>query len=254
MKNTRRLAAHAIVSIPVLAAAAALAVVACSGDDPAPAAANDDAGSTTPTPTPTPTPPPAGQDAGDDAGTEAITDGGANLDPDAGGDLDASVPPDSGVILDGGIRACNATTTAAAVNTTCASFTKIPAGGKLVGGTYDLVGVAVLAAPTFCSTSFVSASVSGGMVLKVDANGVGTAERATKFGAALLPQRRTETLTPGAKGAITIDTSCPIGISQLATTYDAYSVQPDPKVRAEQHIVIKLPYGKGGSALYHYKN
>jgi hypothetical protein len=247
-RSTRIVFASAVLS------GVTFALVACIGDSPQTQSTLDGSSPDfdgAPSSTPDSSEP---ADAGADV--ETITEGGANLDPDAGEeDLDASIPPDAGVVLDGGAIACNATAlTAAAVNTTCATFITVPSGGALVAGTYQLKGITVLGSSSFCSGTFVPSPTKGALVLTV-AGGVGTAQRATIFGTTQTsPTRRSETLTPGGGNGtpLTLTTSCPSNIAQRSVPYSSYASSTGGG-RPVQHLVLRLPYGRTGEALYSYE-
>ena len=176
--------------------------------------------------------PPA--DAGSDG--EAITDGGSNIDPDAGSD-------DGG--LDGG--PCNTlANTAPAISSACASFAPVLGGGALVAGTYFLTQVDALGPQTFCQTKFVPTGFKETLELTVDAAGVGTAETVTTIGGGGT-RHRTSTLTPSAtdKSPLQAASICPV---ETPTTAPYASAM----INAKQELVLRLPYGKNGEALYRF--
>jgi hypothetical protein len=182
----------------------------------------------------------AGQDATppEDASAdgETITDGGSNIDPDAGDD-------DAGV--DGG--PCNAVAnTATAITSVCVSVAPALGGGTLVAGTYFLTHVAALAPQNFCQMKFVPTGLKETADLTVSAAGVGTVETVTTI-AGGGTRHRTATLTPAPtdKSPLAAAPVCPTG----TTTSVQYASN---LVNAKQELVMRLPYGKSGEALYRY--
>lgn len=166
---------------------------------------------------------------------ETISDGGSNIDPDAGTTDDAGV--------DGG--PCNAlANTATPITSTCVSFAPVLGGGALVAGTYFLTHVAALAKPTFCQTMFVPTGFKETLDLTVAA-GVGTAETATNLaGGGTRHRTSTLTPTPADKSPLAAASTCPAA----APTSAPYA---STLVNGKQELVLRLPYGKG-EALYRY--
>ncbi len=237
MKTRRSLVRLGFFSFAGMGALAALvATQACGGssDGTAPgnsttseAGTGDETGTTDQDATP-----PA--DASSDG--EAITDGGSNIDPDAGSD-------DGG--LDGG--PCNTLmNTAPAISSACVSFAPVLGGGALVAGTYFLTQVDALAPQTFCQTKFVPTGFKETLELTVDGAGVGTAETVTTI-AAGGTRHRTSTLTPSGtnKSPLQAAPICPV---ETPTTTPYASAM----INGKQELVLRLPYGKNGEALYRF--
>lgn len=236
--------------LPFALVVGSAATSACDGDE-----AGADPGTTPDGAAPSATADGATSDPGPssgppDAGTEEITQGGENLDPDAGV-VDPAL--DAGTLPDGGAVTCNALTVPAAIDTSCASLVPVPSGGALVAGTYTLASVKVLAASTFCGKGFVSTKVAGTLELQQRAaGGAFSAQRATLFGAAPAPARRSESLTPGANNTtpLAVTTSCPANLAASSVPYSSYAITT--KAGSVQHLVLRLPFGRGGEALYEY--
>jgi hypothetical protein len=173
-------------------------------------------------------------DAEPDSGL--ITDGGSNIDPDAGDEDDAG--PDASL--------CNAVVNgAAAINSTCTSNPFAFAGHALVAGTYHLTTVTALGSPTFCQNQFVPISFKGTMELTVTGN-IATAQTAIKIGTNNT-RHRTWKLDPGEANAspLTETQTCPSG--------DAAKVdyQTGLGTGGIQVLTLRRPYGNG-YALYRY--
>lgn len=174
----------------------------------------------------------------DDDGGETITDGGANIDPDAGDDDDAG--PDA--------APCNALNADAAPRVTSKCSSQIPAfaGGALVAGTYFLKQVEDLGPASFCKNTFTPVDFEEQLVLTVDATGNGTANTAT-----IIAKRkeRTATLTldpPDASTPLALETTCPGKGSGKVPYTSAIRNQ-------KQVLILELAYGQGGRALYHFE-
>ena len=214
-----------------------VAGVACGSSDGAVDIGAPDSGSPSPTTTPTTssTTPGGGTSdeagPGDDAG-QPVTDGGDNIDPDAGDLGDASLP-------DGG--ACNTLdNTAPAITSDCASLIPILGGGTIQPGTYFLTSVTDLGTPSFCKNNFVPEGFKETMAITVDTaiDGGFVAQTVTKL--ATGPNRpRTETIVPtqGTTHA-TITGVCPVTAS-ANTEYGVGQKDGKPALR------MILPYGRG---------
>lgn len=170
-------------------------------------------------------------------GGEVISDGGSNIDPDAGEGLDAG--PDGG--------ACNMLANdAPPITSACVSAAPVLGGGALVGGTYFLTKVSVLATPNFCSMKFVPTGFKETLSLTVDAQGVGTADTHTSIGGGGA-RRRTTTLTPSGanQSPLQAASTCP---AQPAVAVPYLSLV----VAGKQELVMRLPYGTG-EGLYRFE-
>jgi hypothetical protein len=174
-------------------------------------------------------------DAGIDG--EAITDGGGNIDPDAGED-------DAG--LDAAI--CNAVTNdAPAVDSECISVAPIFPGGALVAGKYYLTAVKLHAPPNFCQNAFQKASFKQTMELTVDGNGVGTANVIAQV--ANGPGRtRTTTLDPPANNGspLVATPTCPPRNGGNVVYFSGLR-------NAKQTLIIRGAYGQNAVADYQYE-
>jgi len=175
------------------------------------------------------TPPPA--DAGADG--EVITDGGGNVDPDAGDEADAAV--------------CNAVANdAPAIMSTCASLAPALGGGALVAGTYHLTDVVALAPAAFCQNAFQPVSFKQTIALTVGGDGVGTANVASQV-AAQPTRTRTSTLDPGANDSspMVATPTCPPASGGPVEYFSGLRNQ-------KQVIVMRLAYGQA-QALYRFE-
>jgi hypothetical protein len=172
-------------------------------------------------------------DAASDA--ETITDGGANIDPDAGVvDVPDAAP-------------CNTlANTAPPITSKCVSTVNVLGGGALVAGTYFLVGVDALAPPNFCQKSFVPTGFKETLELTVSATGVGTAETHSNV-AGGASRRATSTLTPTGtnKSPLQATPTCPTAAA-AAVPYQSMVIA------GRQQLVVRLPYGKA-EALYRFE-
>jgi hypothetical protein len=167
---------------------------------------------------------------------EIITDGGSNIDPDAG-DLDGG--PDA--------APCNTLSNdAPAITSKCLSVVAPLKGGALVAGKYFLVEVNALAAATFCQKSFVATGFKETLQLTVSGTGVGTAETHTSV-ATSGSRRSTSTLTPLPmnRSPLGATPTCPAAASSPVAYESAI-------VNGKQELVLRLPYGKA-EALYRFE-
>jgi hypothetical protein len=166
---------------------------------------------------------------------EVITDGGGNLDPDAGED-------DAGA-------ACNTLTNdAPAIVSSCASIAPTLGGGALVAGKYFLVQVTALGTPGFCQNQFIPVSVKQTIDLTVAGNGIGTAQSITQI-ASGGARRRTSTLDPadiGSGSPLQATQTCP---PQTGTGPVFYG---SGLRNSKQALALRLPYGSG-QAIYLYE-
>lgn len=218
---------------------ASLATFACGGSSGSSIGDStaDDGGADGATASATASDPGAGDGTTPDAApsAESVNDGGANIDPDAGGLDDAG--PDGG--------ACNAVANAApAVTSSCISVIPTFGGGSLVAGTYYLESVQAIGGPAFCKNAFVPTGFRETVELTVSA-GVGTAESAMEIGTTGL-HHRTRTLTPGAN-----DTS-PAVMTPVCPASAAVTVRYESAVASgRQRLVVLGAYGSG-TAVYTY--
>lgn len=167
-----------------------------------------------------------------DAGEIAITDGGSNLDPDAG------EPP---LLPDGGT--CNTlANTASPVVSKCASASPVLGGGTIAAGTYALVSVVALAPAQFCSQQFVPTGFKQTLVLAAGGDGF-DAKTVVEVGGQA-PRHRDQHWST-TNGRLAITQSCP-GAGAVEAAYLATVTNGKPT------IVARLPYGKG-EALYTYR-
>jgi hypothetical protein len=179
-------------------------------------------------------------DAHDDAAGE-ITDGGANLDPDAeiGGD-DAG--PDG--------APCNVIPNEApAVASSCISLVPPFQGGALVAGTYYLTAVSAIGSRMFCKNTFLPIGFRETMIVTVDATGTATAEVASQVAGGVLRHstvtfKPTPTNATPAKG----QSVCP----PKPAGDVPYTSMPRPAAPAKQLLSIILPYG-AGFAIYRFE-
>jgi hypothetical protein len=207
-------------------------VVACGGTDDAVGANAPDAGSSPDGSTEDASATADGGGALSDGGTEAIGDGGANLDPDAG--TDAPLP-------DGG--KCNELANSAkAIVSTCASIAPVLGGGSVVTGTYVLASVTALGTPNFCNAQFVATGLRQTFQVSATATGF-EGQTVTEIGGGG-GRRRSQTITAQQTQLILAQT-CPT--SETLTARYASGV-----VNGKQRLVLRLPYGKG-EALYVYE-
>jgi hypothetical protein len=215
----------------VLVVGTASAMEACGGSDGIGELADSEAGALDEASTD------KGSDAADAEGDgEAITDGGSNIDPDAGDDLDAG--PDGGP--------CNTVTNdAPAITSVCASVAPVLGGGPLVPGRYFLTHVAALGTSSFCQSKFVPTGFKETLVLTVSA-GVGIAETHTVIGNGG-SRHRTTMLTPAAtnKSPLEADPTCPVAAGAAVPYASAV-------VAGKQELVLRLAYGTG-EALYWFE-
>jgi hypothetical protein len=174
----------------------------------------------------------------DDSDASTVTDGGVNIDPDASDDEDSG--PDA--------APCNALLGDAApqVNSQCSSTIPGLTGGALVAGTYFLTRVAELAPKAFCDTQFLPVKIGEELVLTVDGTGTGTAQTVSTV-AKRAPKTTDITLEPPANFSSPLDlsASCPPKTGGKtpfqSTTTNGKTV-----------LILNLPYGNGGRALYRY--
>lgn len=207
--------------------------IACGDDDAAiPDAAIDSGADARPSPSPSPDGGTTTSDAGQGEDSGVITDGGANLDPDAADEDDAGP--------------CHTLTNSArAQASTCSS--QIPAfvGGALVAGKYHLVNIAALGSPSFCGNQFRSVTLTQTMDLVVDGAGVGTAQLITSTGDRP-PKTSTLLLDPP-------DAGSPLSRSALCPPRGAGRTAYSSLERnGKQLLVLELGYGQG-QALYRYE-
>jgi hypothetical protein len=173
--------------------------------------------------------------ASDDGGEE-ITDGGINIDPDAGDEDDAAAAPCNMLLADAAPR----------VLSKCSSQIPGFAGGELVAGTYFLRQVEDLGSATFCRSQFTPVPLEEQLVLTVDSAGVGVAQTST-----IVANRRQKTTTltlapPDASSPLALTRTCPDnGTNQVPYTSAVRN--------AKQVLILELAYGQGGRALYHYE-
>lgn len=233
----RRFARTARSSLPIafLVGSAMVIVIACGGSsegvDGSSSGGPDGSTAGDATPGTDDASPGTTADAGD-AG-EAVTDGGANLDPDAG------EPP---TLPDGG--KCNElANTAKAVVSTCASLAPILGGGTVVPGTYELASVVALATPNFCANQFVPAGIKQTLAVTASGNAF-SYESVVEIGGTGA-RHRDGTLTPNGQNKLQLAQTCPIA-SAAEGTY-ATGV-----VAGKQRLVIRQAYGRG-EALYTYQ-
>lgn len=222
-------------------AGAALIAVACGDEDAVPAPATADAGGSSGASSSGTSGTSSGSttDGGsEDDGGETITDGGTNIDPDAGDD-DAG--PDAAV--------CNALLADAAPIVTSKCSSQIPAfaGGDLVAGTYFLKQVEDLGPINFCKNQFTPVDFEEQLVLTVDGTGTGTAQTATIIGKR---KERTATLTLDPPDAAT----SPLALTTTCPGNGAGKVRYTSALRNQKQVlVLELAYGQGGRALYHFE-
>jgi hypothetical protein len=175
----------------------------------------------------------------DDGDASTVTDGGVNIDPDASDDEDSG--PDA--------APCNALLGDAApqVNSQCSSLIPGLTGGALVAGTYFLTQVAELAPKAFCDTQFLPVKIGEELVLTVDGTGTGTAQTVTTV-AKRAPKTTDITLDPPDNLASPLDlsASCP---PKAGGKTPFQSTTKNGKTT----LIIDLPYGNGGRALYRYE-
>ncbi|AKU99018.1 hypothetical protein AKJ09_05682 [Labilithrix luteola] len=180
---------------------------------------------------------PTSGDASSDDGGEAVTDGGSNIDPDAGDPSD-----DAGT--DGG--PCNTLANEGqAVTSTCASVRPPTHGGALVGGTYLLESVVALGAPNFCQNQFLPTGFRETLALTVDGAGVGTVQTVARI-ANTGTHHRTFTLAPGAGGTSPASNTgtCPVSA--------AAPLPYNSETRLNKQVLELLqPYGKS-LAIYRF--
>jgi hypothetical protein len=223
------------ISLSLLSLVVVSAVVACGGSDDTIAPGTD--GGTGDETTP---PPPGGDGGGTDAAEDGeVTDGGANIDPDAGGFDDGG--PDGGP--------CNTVANAApAISSSCISIVPVAEGGALVAGKYYLAAVAVLGTPNFCKNTFIPIGFRETLDLAVGSDGVGTAEIAFQIAGGNL-QHRTTTFAPSAGNAspATATTICPANGNTGPVAYTSAL-----RANNKQIVSLRLPYG-AGEAIYRFE-
>jgi hypothetical protein len=228
-----RIMTRGILAVTALALAAAGATVEACGGDSSPIGPGGDAGGDTSTG------PETGGDtgAGDDAGE--VTDGGANLDPDAdlGGD-DAG--PDG--------APCNGVANEApAVASSCISLVPAPEGGAIVAGTYYLTAVAVIGSRKFCKDTFLPVGFRETMIVTVDSTGNATGEIAAQVAGGIL-RHSTVTFKPTPTNQTPAKTQsiCPPKPDVGDVPYTSRVA-----VTGKQVLSVLLPYGLG-FAIYRY--
>ena len=228
-------------------------VAACVGDETTPPAATPDGstpevdGSTSSPETSTPdtdasNPP---QDAGADV--EEITDGG-DLPPEDDGGITE---------LDGGFDAgpaCDQLTPGPFVTSTCTTLVRIPSGGDLTSGTYELTRVVVLGGKTFCAAGggFVAYEHRGALEI--------TATSPTSAVFELLDQYRKPNPIPFRPTTVRYDVTVAASAAQLTFAPQECALKSAPSVvrfsvgsvagSNKKTITLRLPYGANGSADY----
>jgi len=227
---------------------AAFIVTACE-DDPATTPAGPDATPITIDSSITPPSSNDGQvpvDAGNEAGEE-IADGGGTLPEEDGGLTD----PDGG--FDAG-PACATLTTGAFVDSTCQIRIPIMGGGVLTTTNYQLVGVAVLGARTFCADrdgGFQGLQHRGALEVTAATANTATFEFVDQYRRTQLtrPSTRRYDVAVTAAGNGLVFTAQPCA-AQTPPTTATYTVGVVPG-SLKKTITLRLPYGSG-FALYQY--
>jgi hypothetical protein len=218
---------YLVMGAAAAAAALALGAGACGGGSATIGPASGDDGGNNP-----------GTDSGspgDDSGT--ITDGGSNIDPDAGGD--AGNAPDGGK--------CNAVAnTATAIASTCISKIPTYAGGALVTGKYHLTSVEALGSTTFCTRTFVPTGFKETILLTV--TGASASAESVLELAAGAPRNATTVFTTTATNTTPMQAqeTCPNMVAAAGPV--PYT---SAAVAATQTLALLLPYGKA-QAVYTY--